>query len=441
MTLRTEPMLLNAILRALRDRDDLDAWSLRRITSRGAQLYAVPAGVETRRDVAQERFVVDVLRQTAGPDGAPSCGTGNATLLPGDDIEAALDAASLMAGLVHNPPHTIPAPAALPEVAAADPALQADPGATLDRLYRQLHSAAAAETCVRVTAAEFFAEEETVHLINSRGIDASQTTTSIAAEWVLIARDDAQEVESFVEMTRRRASDLDLESEIARRVRHAVDLLSAQPATASAGPVVLTGGTLGEFMNSGVIQTLASATSKFSKLSTWEIGKPIFRGEVAGDPLTIWASRQLPFGTHAARFDDEGLPAQRVALIEDGRLLAFTASQRYADYLAIPATGAFGDIEVAPGKTPAAELLAEPHVEIVTFSWFNPDEVTGDFACEIRLGYLVDGGVRTPFRGGMLVGNVLDALADARWSTETGFYGDYQGPTTVRFGHLTIAGA
>ena len=242
-------------------------------------------------------------------------------------------------------------------------------------------------------------------------------------------------------MTRRRASDLDLEAEVARRVRHAVDLLSAGPATAFEGPVVLAGATLGEFINSGVIQTLTSAASKFNRLSTWEIGTSIFRGEVTGDPLTVWASRQLPFGTHAARFDEEGLPAQRVALIEAGRLLAFTAGQRYADYLAIPATGAFGDIEVAPGRTPAAELVAEPHVEIVTFSWFNPDEVTGDFACEIRLGYRVEGGVRTPFRGGMLVGNVLDALADARWSAETGFYGDYQGPTTARFGQLTVASA
>jgi hypothetical protein len=56
------------------------------------------------------------------------------------------------------------------------------------------------------------------------------------------------------------------------------------------------------------------------------------------------------------------------------------------------------------------------------------------------LGYIADGAVRTPFKGGMLVGNVLDALADVRWSAETGFYGDYQGPTTARFGKLAVAG-
>ena len=41
----------------------------------------------------------------------------------------------------------------------------------------------------------------------------------------------------------------------------------------------------------------------------------------------------------------------------------------------------------------------------------------------------------------MLVGNVFDALSNVRWSSETGFYGDYLGPTTARFGQLKVAGA
>ena len=104
------------------------------------------------------------------------------------------------------------------------------------------------------------------------------------------------------------------------------------------------------------------------------------------------------------------------------------------------ATGQFGDVELAPGPTPAAELLKEDHVEIVDFSWFNPDLISGDFSCEIRLGYVVEGGERKPFKGGMLVGNFLDALADVRWSADTGFYGNYLGPTTARFSELVVAG-
>jgi Predicted Zn-dependent proteases and their inactivated homologs len=195
----------------------------------------------------------------------------------------------------------------------------------------------------------------------------------------------------------------------------------------------------GDDIGGSVIRTLASAESKYAGISPWEMGKPVFRGEVRGDPLTVWANRCLPFGSTSDRFDTEGLPAQRIEVIRENALIAFAASQRYADYLQIPATGAFGNMELPPGKTPTSELLAEPYVEIVQFSWFNPDPITGDFATEIRFGYLVQNGVRKPFKGGQLIGNYMDALANVRWSAETGFFGSYLGPQAARFNELKIA--
>jgi hypothetical protein len=92
-------------------------------------------------------------------------------------------------------------------------------------------------------------------------------------------------------------------------------------------------------------------------------------------------------------------------LIRENELVSFAAGQRYADYLGIAASGAFGGVELPPGRTPESVLLSEPHVEVVRFSWFNPDPITGNFASEIRFGYLVENGVRRPFKGGQLIGN------------------------------------
>lgn len=431
--------MLERIVAALRARADIQGWSARQISSRQVQLYAVPDAVEARRATSSERYVIQVLRQTGGPDAA-RCGDGNATLLPNDDIGAAIDAAALMAGLVQNQPYTLPAPSSLPDLPLADPLIQADADATLDALLAQLRAAVAAHPQVLLTAAELYAEEQTTHLINSRGIDAAQTTTTIDMEWVLLCRDGERAAESFVELRRRRVGDIDIEAEVAASARQAADLLRAAAPPDYRGAVVLRGATLATFLNGGVIQTLASAATKFSRLSRWEIGEPVFNSPAAGDPLTVFANRRLPFGVHAGRFDDEGQPAQRIELIRDGRLCAFTANQRYANYLGIAATGDFGDIELPAGATPNAALLAEPYVEVVAFSWFTPNEITGDFSSEIRLGYLVEGGHRTPFKGGALVGNLIEALANARWSAETGFYGDYQGPQTARFGSLAVAG-
>jgi predicted Zn-dependent protease len=341
---------------------------------------------------------------------------------------------------VQNQPYTLPAPSRLPELPLADPQLQADAQATLDGLLARLRAAATAHPRVLLTAAELYAEEQTTHLLNSRGIDATQTATTIDMEWVLLCRDGERATESFVERRRRRVDDIDIAAEVAAGAGQAADLLHAVTPPDYRGAVVLRGATLATFLNGGVIQTLASAATKFGKLSRWEIGEPVFHGPATGDPLTLFANRCLPFGVYASRFDDEGQPAQRVELIRAGRLCAFTANQRYADYLGITATGDFGDIELLAGATPEAALLAEPYVEVVAFSWFTPNEITGDFSSEIRLGYLVEGDRRTPFKGGALVGNVIEALANARWSAETGFYGDYQGPRTARFGSLAIAG-
>jgi len=437
--------MLNEIANALKKHSDLAGWTVRRLVTRGAQVYAVPQRIESQRAVHIEKYRIDVLRQTSSPDGAPAVGSGDATLLPGEDIQAAIEKAALMAGLVSNPVHGIPGPSEFPDVPLIDPELQADSSAVTRDVVERIRAAASRDHSLQLTAVECFGEIHSTHLVNSRGIDAEQEATRINIEFVLHSLRGEREVESFAEISRRRVADLQLEEETQRRMRHTRDLLEAKAPASRRGAVVLRDDALAVFMagdplGGGVIQTLGSASSKYARISPWEIGKSVFRNEVKGDLLTIWANRCLPFGTASSRFDEEGLPAQRVELIRENQLAAFAASQRYADYLNIPATGAFGGVELPPGKVEAAALLAEPYVEIIQFSWFNPDPITGDFATEIRLGYLVENGVRRPFKGGQMIGNFLDALADVRWSAETGFFGNYLGPHTARFNDLKIAG-
>jgi len=432
--------MLNQIVNALKERKDLAGWTVRHILTHGAQVYAVPQQVESQRSVRVERYRIDVLRESSGPDGAPTMGSGDATILPGGDVSAAIEKAVLVASLVSNPIHTLPAPAPIPDIPLIDTDLQHDSSTVTRDVMERIRTAASAMSDVHLTAAECFGETHTTRLVNSRGIDAEQDATEINIEFVLHSQRGETEVETFRETSARRVADLNLEEEIAKRTRHTLDLFEATPPPSWQGPIVLRNDVLTTFLTSGILQTLGSAASKYAKISPWEIGNSVFRTEVKGDPLTVWANRCMPFGTNSSRFDEEGLAAQRVPLIRENELVNFWASQRYADYLGLPATGAFGGVEIAPGTSPATAVLAEPYVEIIQFSWFNPDTITGDFATEIRLGYLVKDGKRIPFRGGQLVGNGMDALANAHWSAETGFFGSYMGPHTIRFNELKIAG-
>jgi PmbA protein len=435
--------MLDKIIDSLNRRSDLAGWTVRHLITHGTQVYAVPKQTEAQRTVGIERYRIDVLRRTTGPDGSEAVGSGNTTVLPGGDIESAIENAVLTAGLVANPVHTIPGPAPLPDVPLVDTDLRDDTAQVTRRVMEQIEASASQNPDVYLTAAECFGEVHTVHLVNSREIDAEQESTQINIEFVIHSRRDDQDVETFIEMRRRRVADLGIETEIEQRVRQTLDHFETTPAPSWQGPVVLRGRVLATFvagdgLAGGVLHTLGDAESKYAKYSSWEIGKSVFRNEVKGDPLTVWASRRIPYGIHSNRFDEEGLPAQRVELIRDNELVAFAASQRYADYLGLPATGAFGGVEIPPGRTEVSTLLEEPYVEIIQFSWFNPNPITGDFATETRFGYLVENGVRKPFRGGQLVGNFMDALADVRWSAETGMFGNYLGPHTARFNSLKI---
>jgi len=150
----------------------------------------------------------------------------------------------------------------------------------------------------------------------------------------------------------------------------------------------------------------------------------------------------LPFGSRSDRFNEEGLPSQRVPIVENGVLSRFWATNRYAQYLHVPATADFGNMEITPGSVAFEGLLQDvgPLYHIVGFSSMSPDPITGDFVGEIRLGYEVHKGKTRPIRGGSISGNLFGALAAARLSQETVFLGNYLGPRAMRFAQITVAG-
>jgi predicted Zn-dependent protease len=438
-------MMLEKISKALKARKELAGWSVRHIINRQAQVYLVGKKMESQRTVIDERYRIEVFRETTAPDGKKGIGVGDVSMLPDGDINEAIEKASLVAGLVCNPMHTLPAPAPLPDVPVLDKELKNDPLGTLKKVTDEMLEAGSRQGDVRLTSAEGFAEVNSIHHLNSRGVDAQDEMTSIDLEFVLQYKQGDKEVETFREYGRRRAADLHIRDDVKQYAQLTRDLMQAGSPPHWQGPVVLRGNALvvfvaGDQLSGGVLQSKTAASQKFAKVSELEIGKSVFRGEVKGDPLTVWANRCIPYGNNSNRFDEEGLPAQRVELIRDNTLVNFTASQRYADYLKLTPTGAFGGVEIPPGKWEQAALLEEPYMEVSLFSWFNPDPITGDFATEIRLGYIVENGVRKPFKGGQLIGSYLDALANVRWCKDTGFMGYYTGPVCARFGDLKIAG-
>ncbi|MCJ7717605.1 MAG: metallopeptidase TldD-related protein [Anaerolineales bacterium] len=437
--------MLEKIKQTLQGNKNIKAWIIRQETINSSQQYELKDKTESLRAVNTESYTIDVLCDSKDAEDKPSSGLGTISILPGGEIESAIEKAVLTAQLVHNEPYDFAAPASIPEIELADEEYLKDPAGEIKKILSTLKETTASYPHVRLTAAECFGQEKIIHLISSKGIDAKQKETEIYLQWVYIGGTGEEEVETFAEIYRRRISDLNLKEEAALRAQYTSDLLVAEGPTSYSGPIVVQGPTLtvmvaGEMLAGSVIDTLSSAALKYSGETPWEIGQSIFREDVKGDDFNLWANRQLPYGIPSNAFDKEGIPAQRIALVKDNKLASFIADQRYAHYMNLTPGGSFGSMEIPAGKTPLAEFQVGSYIEIAEYSWFNPNSVTGDFACEIRLGYIIEDGVKKPFKGGLLVGNLLDALADMNWSQETGFYGNYLGPRAARFNNLKIAG-
>jgi predicted Zn-dependent protease len=141
----------------------------------------------------------------------------------------------------------------------------------------------------------------------------------------------------------------------------------------------------------------------------------------------------LPLGLGTAPVDEEGTPLRLVELIRNGLFANYLATARYAQILGVPTTGGLSNVQVAAGATREQHLRGNNYLEIVSFSWFNPNSFSGDFSAEIRLGYRWINGRRTPVRGGTFTGNLFKNILNVRFSKEVMQSGQYYGPRALLF--------
>jgi len=445
--------MLQRIIEAVRREEGVHDWLARHIRKTSTQYYTIGSRAESRRSVQSEKVLVTVMNDHAASAGGQEQmrGQAQATILPADladetSLQHKLNQAVFMAHLADNSPYGLPAPAEYPTVELADLTIQSRAKQVAEGLVQQLLAALEHEKDVRLSSAEAFVEETQIELQNSRGCHGEQTQTSLLLDWVLLAASSNDEMESHLAVERRRVSDVDVAGMVRRHAQYARDALLATAPRTGVFPVVVSDEALEELLMAEGHSPLiyrSSAQLKYQRMTPWEVGATIFTTSPSGDQFTLYSHALLPFGMRSAAFDAEGLATHRLPIVEKGLLSRFWAEQRYAEYLQVPATGTFGNMEIAAGTHPFSALLDDDATlyHIVAFSAMSPDPFTGDFVGEIRLGYELTAGRARPIRGGSISGNLFDVLARAQLSQETTFLGDYVGPRAMRFADVTVAGA
>lgn len=444
---------------AARATPGIDAWQALISHREEAQAYRIGESIEeARRTVVSEDTEVTLFNlhpPHAANESAPALGAttftiSSETLANPTQLRARLAEGAQMASLTDNPPFTLPvAPAeGYPMVEAEDIGLSASLLEAAERLGEQIRAAVRAAPGVRLGSAEIYATRSQHVFTNSQGLRASKRETSAYLDLALLAGEGENTAEFHTELRRRRLSDLYVESVIAAYGAYAMHARKAIPTPAWEGPVIVSGEAVAHLFNPPVIgaspfTTHASAEMAYRKLSRFHIGEFVSSAEPQGDRLTLVSDATRPFGVRTSAFDRDGLPGRAVTLIADGVFRQPWADARYAQYLGVEPTGTIGNLTVTRGATSVNSFRSTkrgPVYEIVAFSWFNPDPMTGDFSAEIRLGYRHDETGVQPIKGGSLVGNLFAAFGDARFSAEPFTDGVYFGPAAIRFASLAITG-
>ena len=366
-------------------------------------------------------------------------GESSLTLDPGDDFGSRINRALDMAQLPANEPFELPDRFQdYHGVSARDASAFTDPFKRLKDVADEIESSAFEERVV-VSSSEVTAEDREVLFHNSRGLHAARKESEFFIDFVLLAADQVgREVESNGYRRAGRLKELEPAGMVREYASFARDTLSAVEPPSGIVDVVFTHECLDTLFQWFVAQS--GGPSAYHGWSRFREGEPVVP-DPKGDRLTLVSDPFLAGGLKTRPFDENGLPQKRVEVIRDGIFQRRPVDKRHADYLELPATGAFANLVVSAGSRPLESLMRpKPVLQCVQFSTFEPNPISGAFSGEIRLGIWHGQDGSQPVKGGSVSGIMEQAFQEAYLSTETVRRETYLGPGAVKLCRLSVAG-
>jgi TldD protein len=212
-------------------------------------------------------------------------------------------------------------------------------------------------------------------------------------------------------------------AELARRAaQRAITKLQARPAPSGAMPVVIGKGGGGVLFHEACGHGLeADLIAKQASVFAGRVGE-----QVASPMVTLVDDGTMAREWGAYAIDDEGQPAQRNVLIQDGQLVdymwdglrarrdgrASSGNGRRQNYHSLPMVR-MTNTYIANGQTDPADIIADTPsgVFVAQLGGGQVNTATGDFVFGMTEAYLIENGeITEPIREGNLIGNGPEVL-------------------------------
>ena len=286
---------------------------------------------------------------------------------------------------------------------------------------------------------EIFARKVSRKYMNSLGLDLEETYPGATMELVVNARDENREIELYRLPSFGSCSAEELKEYVGQLLEFGKDRLKAEP-TPELGKATLLLSTEDSCRVYEYFLSQMNAANVYRNLSTWEIGRSIDKEGTFIQPLTIRQMKNLEGSPENHLFDGEGGKVKERVLLEENVPRRYWGSRQYCSYLGIEDGSEVYNYQVEGGTKTSEELREEDYLEVVEFSSFEVDPLTGDIAGEIRLGYWHHQGQTDIVSGGSVSGSLPQLMEGLAVSSEEKRFGTALIPEVTMIHNITVTG-
>ena len=426
--------MLDTIVKLLKE-SGVHAWELTDEKTEGWEFYFIRHALDQNRAKRVEHITVKVFQLI---EDGQFIGSASAELAPTaseEEARALIESLAYRATLVKNRPYTLnPVTEAHRETLHSAPV---DVPGIARRFVEAMRQLPETET-EDINSYEIFVSAKTRRFLNSEGIDVEERYPESTIEVVVNARRDGHEIELYRMYDSGSCDAEGLRRNLTRTLQYGKDRLRAVQTPALEKADVLFSGVDACRIYEYFVYRL-SAAMIYRRMSDWELGKPIDDG-LQGDKVTVTLVRELENSSENHAFDGEGAPIRDTVILRNGVPAAYFGNRMFASYMGLKDTFIPTNVLVEGGSCSEEALRQGPYLEVVDFSDFQVDEMTGDIFGEIRLGYWHDGEKTVPVTGGSISGSMLDFVKTMRMSEASVQYDSYRIPALTLLKNVTIAG-
>jgi len=351
-----------------------------------------------------------------------------------EERKALIDSAVSRARLVKNAPYTLPADEEESYIIESNFS-EYEPVELAKTIANEVFASNETENAA-INSLEVFVTKHREEIINSASISKSQVHYDAMVEAIPTFNGESQSVELYEQYN---FSILDLPAlreEIAEKMAEVKARCEAlTPETPPSCPVILNKAELSQLFRT-MVADLDYAQVYYSS-NLYKKGDKI-QPEGFGDRIGITLKGEIAGSYRSSRFDMDGITLGDLRVIDNGEVVAYHGSNKFAQYIGEKPSGDLPCMELDPGSSAPERFNDGPYLEIISMSGLQVDFYNDYIGGEIRLAYYNDGTAITPLTGISVSGKLSRVLAEIALSSERVLCGGYFGPEKALIKNIKI---